>query len=132
MVITVGDRVTETIGGLGRTPDIQVVDGKENRKKREPPDVPYVRLIRVENPAATLTSEAIRGVRSAFLGEKPVRIMVRGEEDLMAIPVIAMAPVSAVVFYGQPGEGIVAVKADERSKSRNRTILSEMGVPEIR
>ncbi|MDA4120903.1 MAG: GTP-dependent dephospho-CoA kinase family protein [Thaumarchaeota archaeon] len=132
MVITVGDRVTETIGGLGRTPDIQVVDGKENRKKREPPDVPYVRLIRVENPAATLTSEAINGVRSAFVGKKPVRVMVEGEEDLMAIPVIAMAPVSAVVFYGQPGEGIVAVKADGRSKSRNRTILSEMGVPEIR
>jgi uncharacterized protein (UPF0218 family) len=132
MVITVGDRVTETIGGLGRTPDIQVVDGKENRKEREPPDVPYLRLIHVENPAATLTSEAIRGVRSAFVGKKPVRVMVDGEEDLMAIPVIAMAPVSAVVFYGQPGEGIVAVKANGRSKSRNRTILSEMGVPEIR
>jgi GTP-dependent dephospho-CoA kinase len=119
-VISVGDRVTETLGSLGRTPDVQVVDGKENRKGREPPDVPFARLIKVSNPPGTLTDEAIEGVRRAFEGMKPVRILVDGEEDLMAIPVIALAPVSAVVFYGQPGEGIVAVRSDAKSKSRNR------------
>jgi uncharacterized protein (UPF0218 family) len=131
-VVTVGDRVTETVGAMGRTPDIQVVDGKENRKGREPPDVPYARLIEVANPAGGLTEEAIDGIRAAFEGKKPARVLVDGEEDLMAIPVIALAPVSAVVFYGQPGEGIVAVQADAKSKSRNRAILSEMGIPELR
>jgi uncharacterized protein (UPF0218 family) len=132
MVITVGDKVTETLGKLGRPPDVQVVDGKENRIARDPPDVPYARLIEVENPAGTLTVEAIKGLRAAFEGKKPVRVMVHGEEDLLAIPVIALAPLSAMVFYGQPGEGMVAVKSDARSKSRNRTILAEIGVPEIR
>jgi GTP-dependent dephospho-CoA kinase len=131
MVITVGDRVTETLGLMGRVPDLQVVDSRENRKRRELPSVPYARVIEVENPAGTLTGEAIEGVREAFRGEKPVRVLVEGEEDLMAIPVIALGPVSAVVFYGQPGEGIVAVKVDALSKGRSRQILAEMGIKEI-
>jgi uncharacterized protein (UPF0218 family) len=131
MVITVGDRVTETVFKLGRIPDIQVVDGRERRRKREPPDVPHVRLIEVINPPGALTKEAIQGVRSAILGKKPARVLVEGEEDLVAIPAIALAPATAVVFYGQPGEGIVAVKADSRVKARNNVILAQMGVSKL-
>ncbi|QQG49329.1 MAG: DUF359 domain-containing protein [archaeon] len=132
MVITVGDRVTETVWGMGRAPDLQVVDSKENRVNREPPEVPFARQVNVKNPAGSLSQEAIEGVRDALGGKKPARLFVDGEEDLLAIPVIALAPVSAVVFYGQPGEGIVAVRADSLSKSRNRRILSEMGVSDLR
>jgi GTP-dependent dephospho-CoA kinase len=128
MVITVGDKVTETVYALGRTPDIQVVDGFERRMKRLPPEVPYSRLIEVKNPAGVLTREAIIGVRAAYSGRKPARVLVEGEEDLVAIPVIALAPTSAVVFYGQPGVGIVAVKADSRAKARNRSIMAKMGI----
>jgi len=131
MIVTVGDKVTETVYSLGRIPDIQVVDGLERRMERLPPEVPYSRLIEVRNPAGVLTKEAIRGVRAAFRGKRPARVLVQGEEDLVAIPVIAMAPSSAVVFYGQPGEGIVAVKADARAKGRNRAILKKMGISEL-
>jgi uncharacterized protein (UPF0218 family) len=129
MVITVGDKVTETIYSLGRTPDIHVVDGRERRVKREPPRVPHITLIKVKNPPGVLTEETIQGVRVAFAGRRPARVLVDGEEDLVAIPVIALAPRAAVVFYGQPGEGIVAVKADARTKARNKAILAEMGIP---
>ncbi len=132
MVVTVGDRVTETLGSMGRVPDVQVVDSRENRKVRDPPDVPFARKVEVHNPAGTITGEAIDGIRDAMKGRKPVRVIVDGEEDLLAIPVIALAPLSAVVFYGQPREGIVVVKADAESKSRNRTILARMGISEIR
>jgi len=128
MVVTVGDRVTDTLGNLGRTPDVQVVDGVERRSRRELPNVPFARLVRVRNPAGTLTAGAITGVRDALLGKKPVRVQVEGEEDLMAMLAIAMAPVSAMVFYGQPGVGVVAVKANGVSKSRNRAILAKMGI----
>jgi GTP-dependent dephospho-CoA kinase len=132
MVIPVGDRVTETLGALGRIPDVQVIDSVENRKARLPPDVPYARRISVENPPGTITEDAIGGIREAFRGKKPVRVAVKGEEDLLAIAVIALAPVSALIFYGQPGEGIVAVRADAESKSRNRALLAEIGISEIR
>lgn len=132
MVVTVGDRVTDTLGSLGRIPEVQVIDGIERRKKREPPDVAYARLVRAKNPAGTLTLEAIEGMRRAFNGKKPVRVQVQGEEDLMAMLAIAMAPVSAVVFYGQPGVGVVAVRANAFAKSRNRAILAKMGITGIR
>lgn len=131
MVVTVGDRVTDTLWGLGRAPDLQVVDGVERRSARELPKVPYARLVKVKNPAGTLTGAAINGVKSAFLGKKPVRVQVEGEEDLMAMLAIAMAPVSAVVFYGQPGVGVVVVRANAISKSRNRGILAKMGIEGI-
>jgi GTP-dependent dephospho-CoA kinase len=130
-VVSVGDRVTETLGAMGRPPDVQIVDGMERRKKRTPPEMPYARLIEVENPAGTLTEEAIEGVRSAVSGTKPVRVLVDGEEDLVAIPAIAFAPESTIVFYGQPGEGIVAVKADLRAKARSLVILNAMGLPKV-
>jgi hypothetical protein len=128
MVVTVGDRVTDTLGAMSRIPDVQVVDGFERRISREVPSVPYARLIKVKNPAGTLTADAIYGMRKAFLGKKPVRVQVEGEEDLMAMLAIAMAPVSAVVFYGQPGAGVVVVKANAIAKSRNRSILAKMGI----
>ena len=127
MVVTVGDRVTETLAAL-RTPEVQVVDGVERRQKRDLPEVPFARLIRVENPAGTVTSSAIDGMKKAFTGMKPVRVQVDGEEDLMAMLAIALAPISAMVFYGQPGVGVVAVKANAISKSRNRALLSKMGI----
>jgi GTP-dependent dephospho-CoA kinase len=129
LVVTVGDKVTETFGKLGRVPDVQVVDSKENRKGREPPEVPYVHLIKVANPAGTLSTEAIQGVVSALGGSKPARVLVEGEEDLTAVPVIAYAPDSSVVFYGQPGEGIVAVTVDAASRKKSKAILEEMEVP---
>jgi uncharacterized protein (UPF0218 family) len=132
MVVTVGDRVTDTLGEMGRTPDVQIVDGIERRTKRELPKVPYARLVKVKNPAGMLTGAAITGVKGAFLGKKPVRVQVEGEEDLMAMLAIAMAPVSAMVFYGQPGVGVVAVKANAISKARNRAILAKMGIRTIR
>jgi hypothetical protein len=131
MTITVGDRVTDTLGAMGRTPDVQVVDGVERRVARAVPTVPYVRLIKVKNPAGTLTEDAISGMKKAFLGKKPARVQVEGEEDLMAMLAIAMAPVSALVFYGQPGVGVVAVKANAVAKSRNRSILAKMGIKGI-
>ena len=128
IAITVGDRVTDTLGAMGRTPDVQVVDGLERRVVRAVPTVSYARLIKVKNPAGMLTENAIAGMKEAFLGKKPVRVQVEGEEDLMAMLAIAMSPVSGVVFYGQPGVGIVAVKANAVAKSRNRKILAQMGV----
>jgi len=130
-VVTVGDRVTETVAAKGRLPDLQIVDSRENRKVRELPRVPYSALYKVRNPAGTITIEAVEGIRRAFGGEKPARVLVDGEEDLLAIPALILSPPSAALFYGQPGSGIVMLKADELTKSRNREILKKMGLPEV-
>ena len=132
MLVSVGDRVTETIWSMGRAPDVQVVDSRENRKARKPPDVPYVRLVKVKNPAGTIMLEALDGMREAFGGSKPVRVLVDGEEDLLAIPAVVFAPISSTIVYGQPGEGIVAVSVEAKSKARSRAILAQMGITGLR
>ena len=127
MVVTVGDKVTETVGAMGRVPDVQVVDSLENRRQRTPPDVPFGRRIPVKNPPATITEEAIAGIREAIRGRKPARVAVDGEEDLLAIPAIASAPHGSTVYYGQPGVGVVLVTVDERARRSAGRIMASMG-----
>jgi uncharacterized protein (UPF0218 family) len=127
LVITVGDRVTQTIHELGRVPDVQIIDMKERRKEREAPLTPYQKLIKVRNPAGTITKEAIDGISTSFKQSgKTVRVLVEGEEDLLAIPAIVKAPSGSILYYGQPKQGIVAVRVDERAKKAAKQIMKEM------
>ncbi len=118
--------MTETLQALGRTPDVQVVDEVERRVRRTPPEVPFVRLLRASNPAGTITAEAIVALENALLGEKPARVLIDGEEDLLAIPAIEAAPLGSLLYYGQPGEGVVMVVVDERAKLSASGILAGM------
>lgn len=121
-----GDRVTESMQELGRTPDVQIVDEVERRVKRHAPDVPYVALFRAQNPAGTITFEAVRAIGGALQGKKPARVLIDGEEDLLAIPAIEAAPLGSLLYYGQPGIGVVTVVIDERAKSSAKRILASM------
>jgi hypothetical protein len=129
VIATVGDRVTETLWRLGRAPEVQIVDGRENRMERKPPDVPYARMVRVKNPPGAITQSAIDAIREVFDGSKPARLLVDGEEDLLAIPVVVLAPLLTGVFYGQPGVGIVLIRVTMASKVRNKAILTKMKAP---
>ena len=116
-MITVGDRVTETMQALGRTPDVQVVDEVERRVRRQAPDVPYVRLFMALNPAGSITFDAVVAIERALAGDKPARVLIQGEEDLLAIPAIVLAPEGSSLFYGQPGQGVVMVTVDARARA---------------
>ena len=126
-VITVGDKVTETAGKLGRIPDVQIVDSRENRKPRMPPDVSFVSGFDVANPPGGIASAAVESIKKAMAAKKPARVLVEGEEDLLAIPAIILAPEGSRLFYGQPGEGIVMVTTDAAAKQRSRALLKRMG-----
>jgi GTP-dependent dephospho-CoA kinase len=126
-VITVGDRVTETAGKLGRAPDVQIVDSLENRKPRTPPDVAFVSGFEVANPPGGIAAAAVESIRKAMVAKKPARVLVDGEEDLLAIPAMILAPEDSRLFYGQPGEGIVMVTTDAAAKQRGRTLMKRMG-----
>ena len=127
MLITVGDRVTEFAQQLGRTPDVQVVDKVERRQSRDAPDVPFSRLVKAKNPAGSITSQAIIAVRKAVKSrKKPARVLIEGEEDLLAIPAVEAAPLGSTLLYGQPGLGVVVVAVDERAKESVQRIISEM------
>jgi GTP-dependent dephospho-CoA kinase len=126
MLITVGDRVTDFAHQLGRDPNVQIVDEVERRQNRVAPDVPYTRLIKAWNPAGSITAEAIIAVRKAFKGKKPVRLLIDGEEDLLAITAVEAAPLGSTLLYGQPGIGVVVVSVDERAKASVKRTMAAM------
>lgn len=127
MVVTVGDRATETLQEtMGKSPDVFVVDGMERRAAREVPRIAHGSALKAKNPAGMITKAALTAMKKAFAGEKPVMLLIDGEEDLLTIPAVIEAPVGAVVFYGQPLEGVVAVKVDEKSKASARDVLRKM------
>jgi uncharacterized protein (UPF0218 family) len=80
----------------------------------------------VENPAASLSAELIVALRDAVLADGPMRILVEGEEDLVALPAICLVPIGGSVVYGQPDEGMVLVRVDEAIRSRIRSIIDRM------
>jgi len=130
-LISVGDVTTFHLLEAGIIPDICIVD---NRTKRKPVssdvsarnrDTVYEE-VSVDNPAGIITDELIKTLSEAFASEKPLRIFVRGEEDLATLPVILMAPLGSVVLYGQPDEGVVFVKVTEKKKEEIRTLFEKL------
>ncbi len=129
LTVTVGDATTEKLLSLGFTPDVEIVDSREMRRDRNLPASKYRGVIRASNPAGCLTDEALQAVSEALWSEKPVRILVEGEEDLMALPVLALYPNGTTVLYGQPKQGIVVLHIDEDLRRVVLSFLRKMGVP---
>ena len=127
IVITVGDMTTEKMIHLGITPQIQVIDGLEKRNQR---NIPIDETIRTEltckNPPGEITKESIQIIQKAFSCERPVRVIVKGEEDLLVIPVCIFAPENSVVMYGQPNEGLVLVHVTPETQAKVQKLLDSM------
>ncbi len=65
-------------------------------------------------------------IRKAISSEVKVGIIVEGEEDLLTIPAVLLAPNRAIVIYGQPGTGAVVVNINEESKKHYRNLAKQM------
>ena len=125
-VITVGDATTDRLISFGIVPDIAVIDGKERRRARDFPDSHTIKELKCENPAGTISKSAIELLRAAMAEKQPVRIIVDGEEDLLALPAFSMAPDGSAVLYGQPLEGLVIVRITPNRKKRAGILMQEI------
>ena len=136
-VITVGDATSERVSALGIAPVLEIVDGIERRIRRAgrrggPPQPerqpqPPLRLARCENRAGGICTGCADLVRDLLAPPlRPSRIEVDGEEDLLVVPACIHAPDGAAVMYGQPGEGIVVVRAGRDARNRAKSVLERM------
>ena len=125
-LVAVGDVVTAHLVRAGRPPDLAVVD---ERTERAPvadavaADLPAPDAT-VENPAATLTGGLIAALREGLAADGPRTVLVEGEEDLAALPLVLLLPDGASLVYGQPGEGMVHVVVDDAVRARVRDLLA--------
>ncbi|MDO9516704.1 MAG: GTP-dependent dephospho-CoA kinase family protein [Methanosarcinaceae archaeon] len=130
-LISVGDVTTFYLLESDIIPDVCVVD---DRTKREPASNHVVlgtnhkafTTISVDNPPGVITEDLINAIDDALRSDQHVRLFVRGEEDLAALPAILMAPIGSVVLYGQPNEGVVLVKITESKKDEIRSLLDQI------
>lgn len=130
-IISVGDIVTFNLLSAGLVPDVSFVD---YRTKRSPASDTithgtrhsHFKTVTVENPPGMITEELLREVSRAIGSNTPVQVFVKGEEDLAALPAIAMAPLSSVIIYGLPDKGAVLVRVTEHKKKEIQSLLDRM------
>ncbi|MFP3492075.1 MAG: GTP-dependent dephospho-CoA kinase family protein [Vulcanisaeta sp.] len=104
LLITIGDVVTVNVTRYWRIPDLAFMDMKTRRVVgMEVVRSGFDETISIRNEPSTLNlnnlmmiSEAINKAR----GGRRVLVVVDGEEDLLAIPTILMAPPKSIVMYG--------------------------------
>lgn len=126
-LITVGDIVTYEFLSAGFKPDIVVVDliamrSHTSDKIKRLIESFDAKIVRVKNPAATITLELRKALKAA---KPPLKIIIDGEEDLATIPAVLSSPNGSVVAYGQPKEGIVLVEVTEKKRREFQEILNK-------
>jgi pantetheine-phosphate adenylyltransferase len=149
ITVTVGDVSTKSFLDEGVCPTLSVIDLQVRREPFMalsdygfPKDVTYIEV--ASGPG--YISQDSRRILKSWAEEvdrgdrKKTVLIVRGEEDLLALPVILNAPEGAVCYYGQPplqsgdtsgtkpgtdmSEGIVEVVITRDVKERVKGILS--------
>lgn len=125
-VISVGDSVSRNLGKTQVRPKLSIIDNLAMRKAIQPLSLAAEKIIRVRNPQATITDEAINAIQDSLKCDSSVNIIVDGEEDLLALIAVLYAPENTFVVYGQPYEGIVVVKATATKKEEVAAILKAM------
>jgi hypothetical protein len=131
LIVAVGDLTSKVLADTGVKVSIYLIDGKVERKPLESLSLPAETLLRVRNPSGTVSFEAVEALKKALTSGKITLIMVDGEEDLLTLVALAYAPDGALVFYGQPGEGLVAVKVNGEKRKYALSILSMMVEAEV-
>jgi len=116
MVVSVGDETSRLFTDHGRSADVYVVDGHVMRSKVSATPLQRDEGLRIVNPAGHISRSAWEVVgRAISIGGGAV-VWVEGEEDLLTLVAILEVPVGSVIFYGQPGEGLVAVHVTESKR----------------
>lgn len=133
MIIAVGDIVALSLFEIGHQADVSVVDFKTRRHKlKEKEEVSLHSLnptFSCKNPAGKIEKEATFLVGKAiesFLqtGEKQT-VKIVGEEDLLTLPAILLAPLQSLVIYGLYDQGAVIVEVTEQRKQKIAEIVKK-------
>ncbi len=125
-VVCVGDEVSHDLLQNGFKPSNIIADGKVNRMPIDYLDEivgKYSNTFSLVNNPGTIAKEVWKTLDDALKQESVV--VVKGEEDLLAIPTILLSDANTAIIYGQPGRGKVVIEVNEQRKQIWRKKLSE-------
>lgn len=130
VIVTIGDVVTLTLLEAGMVPDISVVDFKTKRIPQRELEARLAKFkqptVKVRNPPGEITPELWGAVRDGYANLRKLRIVVDGEEDLAALPCIALSPEGTTVIYGIPNRGLMVLHVDRKARHDVEDILKQM------
>ena len=130
IIVTVGDITTKTLLTAGVTPSLSIVDFLVERKPFPELDGRFgaMNIFRITVPSGPgfIAKEAISVIQKwSMHPEEKIVLAVSGEEDLLALPAVAYGPSGAVVYYGQPGKGLVEVIINQEKKNQTIALLEK-------
>ncbi len=141
LIVTVGDVATKTFLDAGIIPELAIIDGMVGRKPfpdvidhLQPQKASPFKAKTVKSGPGYISREAMEAIRTMLNSPKPPLILregeggvivVDGEEDLLVLPAILHAPLGSILYYGQPGEGLVEVRITKSIQQQVRILLSQ-------
>lgn len=118
VVIAVGDIISEELRQKSVHPAVSIIDFRTRR--HDLLHESFGSETHTVNHQGTINKEAVNAfvkTRNAFLSSKePQTLIVDGEEDLLALPAILLAPLGSVVLYGLFDQGVVVNIVTEKLK----------------
>lgn len=149
LVIVVGDYVSKSLLENNYYPDILIIDNYTQRTKKSTFTLPNNhKLVQAENKPGEISKQAwiiIKNelknleIKPLIITDKPVSvivILIKGEEDLLTLPVILEAPNGAYVLYGQPpmvgdgSSGIILIEVTSHLKQTIEQLLFQFDLIE--
>lgn len=127
VIISVGDIVSLALRKAGIPVTLSILDKMTHREPMDTKELDTYFPINdytIRNPAGTINKEFGPIFVKAANYILPQVMFVEGEEDLLALPSIMLAPLGALVTYGQIDLGMVVVRINEEKKNYARHLLS--------
>ncbi|MFH1222428.1 MAG: DUF359 domain-containing protein [Candidatus Micrarchaeota archaeon] len=126
-LIAIGDETTINVLKAGLKPHLAVCDSRVKRKKLEKKKQLFIRkslklVGRYKNPPGTLSTAILSSAKKHL--KRGGLILIDGEEDLTALAYVLYGSSSHLILYGQPDEGLVAVKPEKEIKKKIRKLLA--------
>ncbi len=124
-IICIGDFVSRVLAESSIPADLSIVDNKTMRQETDSSQIDSENVFRAVNLPGTLGIAAWTAICEAL--KKPHSLLVvDGEEDLLTLPAIILAPSRSLILYGQPHEGMVVVRNDKAKRSEIESIIAQM------
>jgi len=114
-IITVGDFCSKNLPS-----DIKIFDGKIKRRKIK--KILNFSL-KCKNPRGTIQKNVWKVLKKAIKEEK--NVFVEGEEDLLVIPCVLLAPQNSLLVYGLPGKGICTIEVNKKTREKVKKLLEK-------
>lgn len=125
-IIAIGDIVFKALESVNMKVDVAVID---YRTKRVPLESTVQQSpANAHNKASLIESAAVAYLNTLIktsTSEISLQMVVEGEEDLLVLPAVMLAPLRSWVCYGQPGIGMVAVEVTEQTKVSAQALLAQ-------